>query len=125
MIFPDLPIHQLVTEVSELISRGLHRKYMRQRGDLPSPRGCLDLASLAREGHPTSPTLPSWHSPRLAGCLINQVVLAGLRVAERLAQDLVLRDRVRRVAAVVGAEVTPVPLNRETFRRVRVQADRL
>lgn len=125
MAFPDLLIHQLVAEVSELISRGLHRKYIRQRAELPSPRGRIDFASLARRGHPASPALPCWHDPRVTDCLINQVLLAGLRVAEGLAQDAILRDRVRRVAAIMADEVTPVPLNRETLRRVRLQTDRL
>lgn len=125
MVFPDLLIHQLVAEVSELVSRGLHRKYVRQRAELSSPRGRIDFASLARRGCPASPAVPCWHNPRLTDCLINQVLLAGLRVAEGLAQDAVLRDRVRRVATILADEVTPVPLNRETFRRVRLQMDRL
>ncbi len=123
--FPDLLIHQLVAEVSELISRGLHRKYIRQRAELPSPRGRIDFASLARRGSPASPALPCWYNPRLTNCLVNQVLLAGLRVAEGLAQDAILRNRVRRVATMVADEVTPVPLNRETFRQALMQTNRL
>lgn len=125
MIFPDLLIHQLVAEVSELISRGLHRKYIGQRAELPSPRGRIDFAGLARRGRPASPALPCLYNPRLTDCLINQVLLAGLRVAEGLAQDPSLRDRVRRVVAMLADEVAPVLLNRETFRRVHLQIDRL
>lgn len=125
LVFPDLLIHQLVAEVSELISRGLHRKYIRQHEELATPRGRIDFASLARRARPASPALPCWHNPRVSDCLINQVLLAGLREAEILAQDDALRGRVRRFAGMLAEEVAPVRVDRETLRRVHLQMDRL
>src|SRR5258708_26474591 len=39
LTFQDLLIHQLVTEVSELLLRGLHRRYIRREAALASPLG--------------------------------------------------------------------------------------
>ena len=44
--FQDLLIHQLASEASELISRGLHREYVQLHENLSSPRGKIQFPGL-------------------------------------------------------------------------------
>lgn len=48
--FQDLLIQQLVIETTELLSRGLHRQYLRFERPLTSPRGRINFEQLARQG---------------------------------------------------------------------------
>ncbi|MBC7339284.1 MAG: restriction endonuclease [Firmicutes bacterium] len=122
--FPDLLLHQLAAEAGELVARGLHRRYIRQHEVLPAPRGRIDFATLARR-HPAEAALPCWHHPRLADCLPNQVLLAGLQFGTTITEDVALRGNLRRVAALLADDVTPARLDRPTFRRLHLQMDRL
>jgi hypothetical protein len=65
--FQDLLIHQLLAETDEIIS-----------ARLTSPRGRIDLAALARDGFVSS-ALPCNFHPRDEDCLLNRVLLFGLR----------------------------------------------
>ncbi|MEW6546392.1 MAG: restriction endonuclease [Bacillota bacterium] len=122
--FPDLLLHQLAAEAGELAARGLHRRYIRRHEVLPAPRGRIDFATLARR-HPAQAALPCWHHPRLADCLPNQVLLAGLQFGTTITEDVALRGHLRRVAALLADGVTPARLDRPTFRRLHLQMDRL
>ena len=59
--FLDLLIHQLATEVQELLFRGLHRTYMRRQEPLASPRGRIAFDAHARQAsrRAGSPVRPS------------------------------------------------------------------
>ena len=59
--FLDLLIQQLLAECQELIARGLYRRYEPVAARLASPRGRLDLQTLARDGmiSPESRELPA------------------------------------------------------------------
>src|SRR6266480_2876418 len=63
---------QLLSEVSELLLRGLHRRYVRREEVLTSPRGRISLQTIARQGGIVQASLPCIHHPRLEDCLINQ-----------------------------------------------------
>ena len=43
--FQDLLIHQLAAEASELLSRGLHRRYVQRDQQLSSPRGHINITT--------------------------------------------------------------------------------
>src|SRR6266700_4456240 len=58
LTFQDLLIHQLLAEVSELLLRGLHRRYVRREEVLTSPRGRISLQTIASYAHICS----SWHT---------------------------------------------------------------
>ena len=60
--FQDLLIHQLAAEASELLSRGLHRRYVRRDQQLSSPRGRIDISRIVRDGGLTQTTL-ALHRP--------------------------------------------------------------
>ena len=46
----DLLIVQLLAEASEILSRGLHRRYVKQHESLSSPRGRINMQVLADRG---------------------------------------------------------------------------
>ena len=125
LAFQDLLIAQLLLEADELHSRGLHRDYERRSDALSSPRGRIDFAHLALRTGTAEATLPCIHHPRLQDCLVNQVLLAGLRLAEGLTDDLSMRVGLRRSAGLIGAHVSPIILDGEVFARVRRETDRL
>src|SRR6266700_7289883 len=95
--FQDLLIHQLVAEVSELVARGLHRRYLRTDHHLASPRGRIDIQKIANQGGIVQETLPCTSHPRLEDCLINQVLLQGLHIAAHLTNDRTLRIQLYRL----------------------------
>ena len=123
--FHDLLIHQLAAEVSELLARGLHRRYEREEALLASPRGRIDFTALAEQMGAARAALPCAHHPRQEDTLHNRAILAGLRLGTRLTSDLALRGRLRRLAALLVDSVTTAPLNADLLRQVQRQSDRL
>lgn len=107
--FVDLLIHQLAAEVQELVSRGLHRAYVREEEVLTSPRGRIDFGRYAQQT--AQATLPCSHHPRLQDNVLNRAVLAGLHFAAQLTGDLGLRVRLRRLAQLLALETTATPLD--------------
>lgn len=122
--FQDLLIHQLASEASELISRGLHREYVQLQENLISPRGRIDFQGYIRTAGMVNAALPCEHYPRLNDSLINQVFLSGLLLAARLTEDLVLRTKLRRLAKILEIDISPVQLNWETMEQVHRKLDR-
>lgn len=123
--FHDLLIHQLAAETGELLARGLHRRYEREEALLASPRGRIDFTALARQMGAARAALPCAHHPRQEDTLHNRALLAGLRLGTRLTDDLALRGRLRRQAALLVDTVTTAPLSADLLRQVQRQSDRL
>ncbi len=65
--FQELLIQQLIEEVSELVARGLQRRYVRTDQVLANPRGRIDLQRIAKQGGVIEATLPCTYYPRLRG----------------------------------------------------------
>ncbi len=123
--FQDLLVYQLAAEAQELLSRGLHRRYMRVEEELSSPRGRIDVRRIAQRGGITRAALPCVHHSRLDDNLFNQVLLAGLHLGTRLTGDLRLRSKLRRLAGMLGDSVSGIKLSRENLRRLRRETSRL
>ena len=123
--FQDLLIHQLAAEASELLARGLHRRYVRRAQQLSSPRGRIDIHRIVRDGGLTQTTIACISHPRIEDCLVNQVLLAGLRLGARLTTDLVLRTSLRRFAGWLQEQVSSIALDQSLFKRVSREMDRL
>ena len=123
--FQDLLIHQLLIEADELLSRGLHREYERRPALLASPRGRIDFGRLARQAGLAEAALPCIHHPRMEDCLVNQVLLGGLRLASRITEDLSLRVPLRHLASMMEEQVSPITLDRGAFARLHRETDRL
>jgi 5-methylcytosine-specific restriction enzyme subunit McrC len=123
--FQELLIHQLVAEVNELVARGLHRRYMRTDHALASPRGRIDVQSIAKQGGGIQATLPCTYHPRLDDCLINQVLLRGLHFAARLTNDLALRIQLYRFVSFLQDSVSLIRLDLHMLKKLQREMDRL
>ena len=123
--FHDLVCAQLLAEATELIERGLQRRYEARRDDLASPRGRIDINVLARRGGVDRASLPCQHHPRLQDHLINRVLLAGLELASKITLDVRLRSDLRRLARRMSGSVDRVPLTNVTLQRAQRQMNRL
>lgn len=124
MGFQDLFVHQLHREVARLTARGLHRDYEAVHGDLASPRGRIVFGAYPRNAASAAATLPVVHHPRIADSDLNRVLLAGLHAAARVAVDIELRTKVRRLAALIAEDVRSTVLSRDALRQARRKMDR-
>jgi 5-methylcytosine-specific restriction enzyme subunit McrC len=123
--FQDLLISELLVQVQELVSRGLHRTYVRKEGDLASPRGKISIQRFVTQGSRLTACLPCIHHPRTEDCLLNQVVTAGLALAAALATDTVLKRESRRLATIVETSLTPIRLDERILNRAEQSLNRL
>lgn len=123
--FLDILIHQLAAEATELVARGLHKNYVEVGQDLSSPRGKIDFQKLARCGNIDRETIPCNHHPRLEDSLINRCLLAGLHLAVKMTNDLVLKTRLRRITGMMQDRVQLIQLDRKVFQNLRRHTNRL
>jgi len=114
-----LLIQQLVVETTELLSRGLHRRYRRFERALSSPRGRINFQQLASQGGLAQAVLPCTYHPRQEDNLLNGVLLAGLQLAVTLTTDLTLRTELRRLSALLQETIFPAPLNISTMQQLQ------
>lgn len=123
--FQDLLVAQLAVETSELIARGLHRRYIRTHENLASPRGRIDIQAIARQSGVSQPALPCNYYPRLEDCLVNRVLLEGLGRASCMTNDPGLRVRLHRLAKLLRDSVSPIRLTQDVMRQLQRETDRL
>ncbi|MGD0006119.1 MAG: restriction endonuclease, partial [Anaerolineaceae bacterium] len=123
--FLDLLILQLISEVEELISRGLLRRYVKKEEPLSNPIGRINFQQLARQGGLIDATLPCVFYHRLENCLHNQVILSGLLRAAHQTEDIALRVRTRRLASLMQESVQVIRLNQKILERVEQESNRL
>jgi 5-methylcytosine-specific restriction enzyme subunit McrC len=123
--FQEILITQLVEEASELVARGLHRRYRRFDEDLASPRGRIDLQVIAKQGAVIHATLPCTSYPRLEDCLVNQVLLQGLYLAARLTGESKLRVHLYRLISLLEESVSSIRLDAHTLKQLHREMDRL
>lgn len=120
----DLLVLELLVEVRDLVSRGLHREYVRHRTDLAAPRGRIDFQRLAVRGGLYQAVIPSRFTRRSDDSPLNRVLLAGLRVAATLTSDAALRTQARRHAHELETTVRPVSLSSDSIRSAQDTLDR-
>jgi hypothetical protein len=123
--FQDVLVDRLTAEATRLMFRGLYRHYTSRESSLSSPRGRILFSQLARDGPRTTAVLPCRHVERDENVLANRVLLAGLRLAARVALDPAIRARAMRAAAPLADAVEAVALSPSTFRALRRTASRL
>lgn len=122
--FEDLLIHQLAAEASELLTRGLHRDYLRTDSMLTSPRGRIDFANYMQVTSRAGVALPCVHHPRSENTSINRALHGGLELAAGMTQDHELRGRVRRLAKSFSARITFRKLDAAGFDEAWYSLDR-
>jgi 5-methylcytosine-specific restriction enzyme subunit McrC len=120
----DLIVEQLATEAAELLSRGLHRDYLRFDADLVNPTGRINFGRLVQAcATAKSSVLCTYHN-RSEAVLLNRVLLAGLRLAERASTDAQLCGRVFRMAQILEASVPAMQLSKADLDNARRLIDR-
>jgi 5-methylcytosine-specific restriction enzyme subunit McrC len=122
--FEDLLIRQLAAESSELLSRGLHRDYLRTESQLLSPRGRISFGRYSQVAANGGCALPCIHYPRSEDTVLNQVLYEGLELAARMTLDRDLGGRVRRLARSFSGRITPIKLDTTNFYEALHSLDR-
>lgn len=125
LVFQDLVIAQLHSEVQILLDRGIARTYQARHEELASPRGKIDFARLAVRGDRGSACLPCRHYPRLSDHLLNRVVLAGLTLAQYMVDDPGLRLEVARQRRLMAEMAGHEELSAELLARAGRKLNRL
>jgi 5-methylcytosine-specific restriction enzyme subunit McrC len=97
----DILVALLAAEAEELLHRGLARQYVTRNEWLENPRGRIMVGDLVRRGGVLEARLPCRHTERRTDWRLNQVLRAGLRLAEEVAGDPELRRRVQRLHAMM------------------------
>lgn len=123
--FQEILISQLAMEAENLLSRGLHRQYVRHTAELVSPRGRIDINRIAANGGVIDSTLPCTYHPRDLDCLPNQVLSAGLVLAANICDNIMLRSKLHQLSKGLLAEVSPVRLGNHTFQRLDRESNRM
>lgn len=123
--FQELLVAQLLAETAEILSRGLHRRYVRCMDDLASPRGRIEMEEYTRHSNRPLTTLPCTHFPRSDDSLLNQALLAGLRVALGITGDRALAHGLHRHIKLLSESVSDIHLHRSLFPRVWAACNRL
>lgn len=123
--FQEILIEQLISEVTRLISRGLHRQYRQAEGSLAVSKGKIDIQRVARQSGLSSADIPVIHHPRLEDNLINQVVYAGINLAASMTNDAILKSRLWRLARHMEGRVSTIPVDFSHLRRLRREMNRL
>jgi 5-methylcytosine-specific restriction enzyme subunit McrC len=123
--FQEILIAQLIAEASELLARGLRRRYVRTDEELASPRGRIDLQCIAKDGGVIQATIPCTYYPRLEDCLVNQVLLQGLHLAALLTSDSMLRVHLYRLVSLLEESVSSVRVDAHTLKKLHREMDRL
>jgi 5-methylcytosine-specific restriction enzyme subunit McrC len=123
--FQDLLVHQLALEAAEILSRGPYRRYERVGENLSSPRGKINFGLLAKQGGIIDASLPCNHYLRLEDNILNRSLLAGISLATRLTNDLVLRSALRKSIRILNQSVVDVPISAQLLKKSMNAVNRL
>lgn len=122
--FQDLIIAQLVEETTELVSRGIHRDYLRFNAALSNPSGRIDFSRIANSVASANTTLPCVYHCRSDAIHLNKVLLAGLRLAARVSTDTAVTRRVSWLAQLLEPSVPTTRLTNREIDAARRAVDR-
>ncbi len=103
-LLQDLVAAQLLAEAAELRRRGLAKRYVPRAEPLSSPRGRLDMSDVARRAPLVDANLLCRHHVRSTDHLLNRLLLSGVRLGARVAQDSSLRRSLLDMARVLAEE---------------------
>ncbi|HBH12463.1 MAG TPA: restriction endonuclease [Clostridiales bacterium] len=123
--FQEILIFQLLAEAKNILGRGLYRKYECIEENLQSPRGRIDFNQFASNGGLSDASLFCRHYMRLENNLLNQTLLAGLRLGSRITKDLVLRAKLRKLSQILDQSVSLVKLTPNLIKSARIKINRL
>ncbi|MGN7409820.1 McrC family protein [Sporosarcina sp. SAFN-010] len=123
--FFDLLIYELFIETEDLLRRGIQKSYVLHEENLSSPRGRIDMKRLGAQGGLSRETLPCSYFQRDVNDVLNQTLLAGLKLALKMVSDLNLKMNLRRLCVSLGEDIKYIQLTRTNLRRARNAINRL
>jgi 5-methylcytosine-specific restriction enzyme subunit McrC len=122
--FQDLIVTQLLNETTELLSRGIHRDYLRFNAPLFSPSGRIDFFRIADSLANANTTLPCVYHSRSDAILLNKVLLAGLCLAARVSTDTSVARRAHGLLQLMEPTVPTIRLTNGEIDAARRLVDR-
>lgn len=122
--FQDLIVVQLANETAELLSRGMHRDYLRFNAELASPMGRIDFVWVPHSLAAARPAVVCTYYSRSDAILLNRVLLAGLHLAAKVSTDSQLSARVLRLAQVLEDNVPVIQLTMAVLDKASRAIDR-
>jgi 5-methylcytosine-specific restriction enzyme subunit McrC len=124
-LLQDLLAAQLLAEVTELVGRGLAKKYVPRSEELASPRGQIDFGIVIRRGPAASSTLPCRHHLRSSDHHLNRIIRAGVELAANIAQETGLRRSLHRLSFRLGDGINSLRLGVGSLARAWSEVNRL
>lgn len=123
--FFDLIIYKLYLEATDLLYKGLQKQYLKKEEELVSPRGSIDVKSIASQGGLIREKLPCIYFYRNENNLLNQILLGGLRLGVKLASDSKLKIDVQNLCNRLDEGIEPVKLSRSSLQSAKNKINRL
>lgn len=115
MDFFDLLIYSLHSYANDLLNRGVIKGYTLFEEELSCVRGRIDIRRVANHGGVIAATLPCRYYDRNENTLLNQVLLAGLKIASNLASDRNLHHDIMRICERLSMLVENISLNKSVL----------
>lgn len=123
--FFDLIIYELYLEATDLLYKGLQKQYIKKEEELFSPRGRIDINSMANQGGLIREKLPCIYFFRNENNLLNQILLAGLRLGAILATDSKLKIDIRNLCIKFEDHIDTVKISRTSLQSAKNKINRL
>lgn len=123
--FFDLIIYTLYSYVDNLLNRRTVKGYTLFEQELACIKGRIDITRIAGSGGIIAATLPCRYYERNENTLLNQVLLAGVRLAITLAADMNLRCNMRKMCERLSLLAKDIVLNQQVLLMARRSITRL
>lgn len=123
--FIDLLIYTLYSYAESLLNWGFIKGYTLFGNDLSCVKGRIDMNRIASRGGVIEACLPCKYYDRTENTLLNQVLLAGLRLAGKLASDINLRHDVLRISDQLSMLADEARLSRPILNSAQRSISRL
>ena len=123
--FFDLLIYELYIETEDLIRCGVLKDYIKKEENLSAPRGKIDIVKLSKQGGIIVDKLPCRYFDRSENTILNQIILAGIKLALELSIDKELRVKLERSYSVFLEKVDMIILSRATLQKAKNSLNRL
>lgn len=123
--FFDLLIFELYIEANDLFLRGINRDYILKEDSLQSPRGRIDIDKLCSQGGVIEAKLPCRYFDRDENNILNQILLAGLKLSLDLVVDRELKIYVNRLCKIFSESIDDIILTRDSLQYARNSMNRL
>jgi 5-methylcytosine-specific restriction enzyme subunit McrC len=124
-LFHDILIFQLINEIRELFKKNLFLRYQQCEEDLAIPRGQINLNKYACRYQKETFTIPCIYYPRVKNCIFNQVLLAGLVLAQGMTDDQLLKTNIKKLIYLFKDEIETILLSFQLLDRVFQKMNRL